>query len=102
MEHHSDAGKGSARERPLRFPTGGRDAMVLLLTWAAGSVGAISYLGLGHVFTANMTGNTVLLGLAVGQGQGFAALRSVVALGGFALGAAIGAIVVERGPKGGE
>ncbi len=76
--------------------------MVLLLTWAAGSVDAISYLGLGHVFTANMTGNTVLLGLAVGQGQGFAALRSVVALGGFALGAAIGAIVVERGPKGGE
>ncbi len=38
--------------------------MLLMLTWAAGSVDAISYLGLGHVFTAMMTGNTVLLGLA--------------------------------------
>ena len=54
-----------------------RDAMVLVLTWAAGGVDAISYLGLGHVFTANMTGNAVLLGLAVGQGQGLAALRSL-------------------------
>ena len=39
--------------------------MVLVLTWAASGVDAISYLGLGHVFTANMTGNAVLLGLAV-------------------------------------
>src|SRR5205807_3865645 len=41
-----------------------RDAMVLLLTWAAGGVDAISYLGLGHVFTANMTGNAVQIGRA--------------------------------------
>jgi len=54
--------------------------MVLVLTWAASGVDAISYLGLGHVFTANMTGNAVLLGLAVGQGQGLAALRSIIAL----------------------
>jgi uncharacterized membrane protein YoaK (UPF0700 family) len=81
---------------------GGRDFMVLMLTWAAGSMDAISYLGLNHVFTANMTGNAVLLGLAVGQGHGLAALRSVIALAGFALGVAIGAWVVERGPKRGE
>ena len=47
----------------LTFPQG-RDTMVLVLTWAASGVDAISYLGLGHVFTANMTGNAVLLGLA--------------------------------------
>ncbi len=76
--------------------------MVLMLTWAAGSVDAISYLGLDHVFTANMTGNTVLLGLALGQGHGFAALRSLVALAGFGNGAAVGAMIVERGQKGGE
>ncbi len=76
--------------------------MVLMLTWAAGSVDAISYLGLGHVFTANMTGNMVLLGLSIGQGQGLAALRSLVALAGFGFGAAIGALVVERGPKHGD
>jgi len=71
--------------------------MVLVLTWAASGVDAISYLGLGHVFTANMTGNTVLLGLAIGQGQGLAALRSIIALVAFAVGAALGAIVVEEG-----
>lgn len=35
------------------------------LTFAAGCVDAISFVGLGNVFTANMTGNTVLLGIAI-------------------------------------
>jgi uncharacterized membrane protein YoaK (UPF0700 family) len=52
---------------------------------------AISYLGLGHVFTAMMTGNTVLLGLSLGQGHVLAALRSILALVGFAAGVAIDA-----------
>src|SRR5713226_3247017 len=72
---------------------------ILLLTWVAGSVDAIGYLGLGHVFTANMTGNIVLMGLALGQGHGFAALRSMVALGGFVFGATVAAIFVERGSR---
>jgi len=102
MRGSKDTGKGGGKGRPRSLSLGGRDAMVLMLTWAAGSVDAISYLGLGRVFTANMTGNAVLLGLAIGQGQGFAALRSVVALAGFAIGAAIGAVIVERAQKGGE
>lgn len=73
-----------------------RHAMILILAWAAGSLDAIGYLGLGHIFTANMTGNTVLLGLALGEGQGVAALRSVVALGGFALGVATGATIMSK------
>jgi len=88
----------SRGRRAPAFPRG-RDAMVLVLTWAASGADAISYLGLGHVFTANMTGNAVLLGLAVGQGQGLAALRSIVALVGFAVGAGVGAIMVEKGPQ---
>lgn len=71
--------------------------MLLALTWAAGSVDAISYLGLGHVFTAMMTGNTALLGLALAQGEVWAVLRSIIALVGFAAGAAVGALIVERG-----
>ena len=90
MDKQPDAVKGSTLER---------DSLILLLTWAAGSVDAIGYLGLGHVFTANMTGNIVLLGVALGQGNGFAALRSMVALGGFVLGVAIAALIVERGPQ---
>lgn len=73
-----------------------RDAMLLVLTWAAGTVDAVSYLGLGHVFTAMMTGNTVLLGLALAQGEIHAALRSVLALLGFALGVTVAAVIVER------
>ena len=81
-----------------RYPytTLGRESMLLLLTLAAASIDAISYLGLGHVFTAMMTGNTVLLGLALAQGEVLAALRSVLALIGFALGVFAGAIIVER------
>jgi uncharacterized membrane protein YoaK (UPF0700 family) len=70
--------------------------MLLMLTFAAGSVDAISYLGLGHVFTAMMTGNTVLLGLALAQGEALAALRSILALIGFAIGVFVGAVIVER------
>jgi uncharacterized membrane protein YoaK (UPF0700 family) len=70
--------------------------MLLVLTFAAGSIDAISYLELGQVFTANMTGNIVLLGLALAQGEVLAALRSIVALIGFAIGVFVGAIIVER------
>jgi uncharacterized membrane protein YoaK (UPF0700 family) len=69
---------------------------ILLLTWVAGTVDAIGYLSLGHVFTANMTGNAVLLGLAVGQAQVAAAFRSLFALAGFALGVTVGAILAHR------
>jgi uncharacterized membrane protein YoaK (UPF0700 family) len=69
---------------------------LLALTWAAGNMDAISYLGLGHVFTAMMTGNTVLLGLALAQGEVWAVLRSILALVAFAAGAVVGALIVER------
>jgi len=83
---------------PPVFPQG-RNTMVLVLTWAASAIDAISYLGLGHVFTANMTGNAVLLGVAIGQGQGLAALRSILALAGFVAGVALGAIVLQKGSQ---
>jgi len=73
-----------------------RDFFVLLLAWAAGSVDAIGYFSLNHVFTANMTGNTVLLGLSLGQGHSLAALSNLIALVGFAAGVAFGALIVER------
>jgi len=63
----------------------------LTLTVAAGSADAVSYLGLGRVFTANMTGNLVLLGVAIGQGQAAGSLRSVIAFAGFGIGVLVGA-----------
>ncbi|HEY7321980.1 MAG TPA: YoaK family protein [Candidatus Binatia bacterium] len=79
-----------------RYTILGRESMLLLLSLAAAGLDAISYLGLGHVFTAMMTGNTVLLGLALAQGEVLAALRSILALMGFAMGVFLGAIIVER------
>src|SRR5947209_16445519 len=96
MENKSTVGEQSSKYGFLPFPPFGRDVMLLILAWVAGSVDAISYLGLGHVFTANMTGNTVLLGLALGQREGLAILRSLTALGGFVVGLAVGAVIVDR------
>ena len=76
--------------------------MLLMLAWAAGIIDAVSYLALDRVFTAMMTGNTVLLALAIGQGEAAAVLRSVLALVGFSAGAALGALIVLRGESRGE
>jgi uncharacterized membrane protein YoaK (UPF0700 family) len=73
-----------------------RGALVLGLTLVAGCTDAISYLGLDRVFTANMTGNTVLLGVAVAQRDAGAAGRSAAALGGFVVGATLVGLVPPR------
>ena len=70
-----------------------RDLLLIALTFAAGSVDAVALLRL-DVFTAVMTGNIVLLGLAVGQGAFRNALRSIVALVAYSLGVVVGARVV--------
>ena len=80
--------------------TTARDPMLTLLAMAAGCIDAASFLGLGQVLTAAMTGNTVLLGLALGQADLEGALRSTVALAGFVVGAVVGAAIVDRGPRG--
>ena len=66
-----------------------RDVRLLMLAVAAGSADGWSYVGLGHAFVANMTGNTVLMGVAVFQNHG-ALLRPAVALASYAAGALIG------------
>ncbi|HEX6471775.1 MAG TPA: YoaK family protein [Streptosporangiaceae bacterium] len=67
------------------------------LALVAATTDAINFLGLGRVFTANMTGNTVLLGVGVASGDHTAALRSATALGGFLLGTAVGAAIGGQG-----
>ena len=64
--------------------------LLYLGTALTGLVDAISYIGLGHVFTANMTGNIVLLGFAVAGTAGLSVLRSLAALAAFMAGASIG------------
>ena len=63
---------------------------LLTMTLVTGLVDAVSYLGLGHVFTANMTGNVVLLGFAVGGAPQLSVARSLTSLFAFVLGAVLG------------
>jgi uncharacterized membrane protein YoaK (UPF0700 family) len=74
--------------------------MLVLLALAAGCVDAVGFLGLGQVFTAAMTGNTVLLGLALGRADMLGALRSTVALLAFFAGVMLGASIARRSPRG--
>ncbi len=74
-------------------PRGSKDGLLppllVALTVVTGLVDAFSYLVLGHVFVANMTGNVVFLAFALAGISGFSVLASLVALGCFALGALV-------------
>lgn len=67
-----------------------------LMAIAAGSSDALAYLTLGNVFTSAMTGNTVLLCIAVGQGRLAATLQSFTAFAAFVLGAALAAALSRQ------
>jgi uncharacterized membrane protein YoaK (UPF0700 family) len=80
-----------------------RDVLLAGLTFGAGAVDAISFFGLGRVFTGNMTGNLVLLGLAAGQAKRSEVVRSAVSLGAFCAGVLLAVYLVtllsRRAPK---
>jgi uncharacterized membrane protein YoaK (UPF0700 family) len=75
--------------------------LMVALTLLTGLVDAVSYLRLGHVFVANMTGNVVFLGFALAGAGGLSVVSSLLALGAFLLGALaggwLGARHVHRG-----
>jgi uncharacterized membrane protein YoaK (UPF0700 family) len=61
-----------------------------VMTTVTGIVDAVSYLGLGHVFTANMTGNVVLLGLALAGAPQLSIARPLISLLAFMAGGVVG------------
>ena len=66
------------------------------MTLVTDLVDAFSYLVLGHVFVANMTGNVVFLAFALAGAPGFSILASLVALGAFVLGSLGGGLLGSR------
>ena len=64
--------------------------LLVLLTVITGLVDAVSYLALGHVFVANMTGNVVFLGFAVVDAEDFSVPASLTAIAAFLAGALAG------------
>lgn len=75
--------------------TAERDTLLFLLAITSGSADGWSYIRLGHAFVANMTGNTVLLGIAV-FGQHGDMLHPLVALTCYALGVAAGSFLTRN------
>jgi uncharacterized membrane protein YoaK (UPF0700 family) len=75
-----------------------------LLTLVTGLVDAACYLGLGRVFTANMTGNVVLLAFGAAAAQGLPVLAPTVSLVVFLAGATAGGRLASRlvGPAGAQ
>src|SRR5438128_1984418 len=74
----------------LNAPLGPLPPLLVAMTFVTGLVDAVSYLILGHVFVANMTGNVVFLGFALASAPDFSILDSLVALVSFTLGALVG------------
>ena len=64
--------------------------LLVALTVLTGVVDAVSYLELGHVFVANMTGNVIFLGFALAGASGLSPVASLIALAAFLLGALAG------------
>ncbi|HXR29054.1 MAG TPA: YoaK family protein [Solirubrobacteraceae bacterium] len=104
----SGAGGGPAAAlgeaaRTLRPPRGDRHGplapMMVALTVVTGVVDAVSYLKLGHVFVANMTGNIVFLGFAIAGASGLSSASSLIAIGSFLLGALVGGRLAQRTPE---
>src|SRR6187551_1893951 len=82
--------------RSLRHPLA---RALLVLTFTTGLVDAVSYLGLGRVFTANMTGNIVFLGFGIAGSGGLPVVAPLVSLGAFLIGAGGGVLAARMGDR---
>jgi len=69
---------------------------LLGMTAVTGLVDAVSFLSLGRVFTANMTGNVVILAFATARVPGLSIVRSLTALLAFLVGAILGGRIMAR------
>jgi uncharacterized membrane protein YoaK (UPF0700 family) len=63
---------------------------LLVLTAVSGIVDAVSFLGLGHIFTANMTGNVAFLAFAAVGAPGISVASAIISLAAFLSGAVLG------------
>jgi uncharacterized membrane protein YoaK (UPF0700 family) len=73
----------------------GKIAVALFLTVAGGFVDAVGYIALFEIFTANMSGNSVHLGINLGQGNWMELLRPLCAIVSYVVGMALTRIAIE-------
>ena len=67
-----------------------------VLAFIAGLVNAAGYLGFRHESISNMTGNTSLLGIALGSADGREAAHWAFAIGAFVLGTMLSGMIVQQ------
>ena len=72
--------------------------LLITLTVVTGLVDAFSYLVLGRVFVANMTGNVIFMAFSLAGSHDFSLTASLAALLGFAAGALLGGRLANRFP----
>jgi len=77
-------------------PHGPLPSLLVMLTVVTGLVDAVSFIALGHVFVANMTGNVVFVGFALAGAPGLSLSASLTALGAFLVGAVAGGQIGKR------
>lgn len=86
------------RRRPALATAG--VPLMLVLTFVTGIVDAVGYLALDRVFTGNMTGNVVILAMAVTRADGLPVVGPLIALLTFTLGAIVAGRVLRHREKG--
>src|SRR5437868_9206112 len=79
-----------------------RDLLLNALTFSSGAIDAISFLALGKVFTAFMTGNIAFLGLRLAGAGGPGWVAIFVAMAAFSVGVYLGARIVKLKGRGGS
>jgi uncharacterized membrane protein YoaK (UPF0700 family) len=88
--------KIASSEQPVLADGRATKIALIALTFSTGLIDAVSFISLGHVFTANMTGNIVLLGFALGGASGLSVARSGASLLAFMAGAFLGGMTSVR------
>jgi uncharacterized membrane protein YoaK (UPF0700 family) len=78
------------------WPAAARDYRVVLLTITSGAVNAVSFLALGKVFSSIITGNLVLLGVAVTRHSSTEAVHAGLGIAGYAAGVLVAAPLAAR------
>jgi uncharacterized membrane protein YoaK (UPF0700 family) len=77
------------KKRLQANPAGLHLGLMLALTFSTGVIDAVGYLGLDRVFTGNMTGNVVILGMALAGADDLPVVGPIIALLLFMLGALV-------------
>ena len=81
--------------KPAQLGAWGKNAVALLLTGAGGFVDAVGYIALFQVFTANMSGNSIHIGMYLSQGDWLSLLRPLCAVAFYVVGLLLTRVAIE-------